>query len=83
VAWIKTYTGDQGKAGRVFTTTMGHGDDLRSEGFRRLLVNALYWGMGMEEKIPAKAKVDLVGEYKPNPIGFGGHKKGVKPADYR
>jgi len=83
VAWIKTYTGDQGKAGRVFTTTMGHGDDLKSEGFRRLLVNALYWGMGMEEKIPAKAKVDLVGEYKPNAIGFGGHKKGIKPADYR
>lgn len=83
VAWIKTYTGEGGKASRVFTTTMGHAGDLASEGFRRLLINALYWGMGMEDKIPARAKVDLVGEYKPTPIGFGGHKKGLKPADHK
>ncbi|MBE3131869.1 MAG: ThuA domain-containing protein [Acidobacteria bacterium] len=83
VAWIKTYTGDQGKPARVFTTTMGHAGDLKSEGFRRLLINALYWGMGLEDKIPPKAKVDLVGTYEPTAIGFGGHKKGTKPADYR
>jgi len=82
VAWTKTYTGAKGKPARVFTTTMGHGDDLKSEGFRRLLVNACYWGLGMEEKIPAKSKVDLVGKYEPNPIGFGNQKKGVKPADH-
>lgn len=83
VAWIKTYTGEQGKTARVFTTTMGHGDDLNSEGFRRLLVNAVYWGMEMEDKIPAKSKVDLLGEYHPNRIGMGGHKKGLKPADHK
>jgi len=83
VAWTKTYTGTEGKASRVFTTTMGHGDDLKSEGFRRLLVNACYWGMGMEEQIPAKAKVDLVGPYDPNPIGMAGHKKGLKPSDHK
>ena len=82
VAWIKTYTGSQGKASRVFTTTMGHAGDLGSEGFRRLLVNACYWGMGMEDRIPAKATVDLVGEYDPNPIGVGKHKKDLKPADH-
>jgi hypothetical protein len=37
----------------------------------------------MEEKIPEKSKVDLVGKYEPSPIGFGGHKKGVKPADHK
>ncbi|HEX2973016.1 MAG TPA: ThuA domain-containing protein, partial [Tepidisphaeraceae bacterium] len=42
VAWIKTYPGDQGKTSRIFTTTMGHVEDLKSEGFRRLLVNAAY-----------------------------------------
>ena len=42
VAWTKTFTGTAGKAARVFTTTMGHGHDLKSEGFRRLLVNAAY-----------------------------------------
>jgi len=83
VAWIKTYTGSQGKAARVFTTTLGHGDDLKSEGLRRLLVNACFWGMGLEDKIPARAKVDLVGKYDPNPIGTGRHKKGLKPADHK
>ncbi|MHC4659227.1 MAG: ThuA domain-containing protein [Planctomycetota bacterium] len=77
VAWTKTYTGQRGKA-----TTMGHGDDLKNEGFRRLLVNACYWCMGMEDEIPAKSKVDIVGDYNPNPIGMGGHKKGLKPPAY-
>jgi len=83
VAWTKTYTGTEGKTARVFTTTMGHGHDLKSEGFRRLLVNACYWGMGMEEKIPARSKVDFVGEYNPNPIGVGRYKKGLKPEDHK
>jgi hypothetical protein len=83
VAWIKTYTGAQGKASRVFNTTMGHNGDLVSEGFRRLLVNAAFWCMGMEDKIPAKANVDLVGDYKPSPIGVGKFIKGRKPADLK
>jgi type 1 glutamine amidotransferase len=83
VAWTKTYTGEKGKTSRVFTTTMGHGDDLKSEGFRRLLVNACYWAMEMEDKIPAKSNVNIVGEYKPNRIGMGGHKKGLKPSDHK
>jgi type 1 glutamine amidotransferase len=83
VAWTKTYTGTKGKAARVFATTMGHGDDLKSEGFRRLLVNGCYWAMGMEDKIPARSKVDFVGEYNPNRIGMGRHKKGVKPSDHK
>ena len=83
VAWTKTYTGEKGKTARVFTTTMGHGGDFKNEGFRWLMVNACYWAMGMEDKIPARSKVDIVGEYDPNPIGSGGHKKGLKPSDYR
>jgi type 1 glutamine amidotransferase len=82
IAWTRTYTGDQGKTARVFTTTMGHAADLKSEGFRRLLVNACYWCVGMEDKIPAKSHVDLVGKYDPNPIGGGKHKKGLRPADH-
>jgi hypothetical protein len=83
VAWTKSYTGTKGKAARVFTTTMGHAGDLKSEGFRRLLVNASYWCLGMEAKIPARAKVGLVGAYRPNRIGMGRHKKGLKPADHK
>jgi type 1 glutamine amidotransferase len=82
VAWTKTYTGDKGKAARVFTTTMGHGGDFQNPGFRRLMVNACYWAMGLEDKIPDKCNVELVGAYEPNPIGVGGHKKGLKPSDY-
>jgi hypothetical protein len=82
IAWIKTYKGEKGQTSRVFTTTMGAATDLESEGLRRLLVNATYWCLGMEEKIPPKANVDIVGEYKPSPFGFAGNKKGVKPADY-
>jgi hypothetical protein len=81
VAWTKTYTGTSGKAARVFTTTMGASQDLLSEGLRRLLVNACYWAVGLEDKIPAKSKVDLVGEYEPRPFGNDGFNKGVKPAD--
>jgi hypothetical protein len=80
VAWTKTYTGTQGRAARVFTTTMGHCDDLKNENFRRLLVNACYWCMGLEDNIPEKSMVDLVGEYNPNPIHVGGYKKNIKPS---
>ena len=82
LAWIKTYTGEQGKASRVFCTTMGASVDLKSEGLRRLLVNACYWCMGMEDQIPEKSKVDYVGEYSPTFFGFGGYKKGVRPSDF-
>jgi type 1 glutamine amidotransferase len=82
VAWTKTYTGAAGKAARVFTTTMGHSGDLKDENFRRLLVNACYWCLGLEEKISAKSNVDLVGKYEPGPIGDGRFKKNIKPSDY-
>jgi hypothetical protein len=49
---------------------------------RRLLVNGAYWGLAMQDKIPDKAKVDLVGEYKPTRFGFKRYVPGKKPADY-
>lgn len=81
IAWTKTYKGAGDKTGHVFTTTMGASQDLQSEGLRRLLVNAAYWAVGMPDKITADANVELVGEYKPLPFGFGKFKKGVKPSD--
>lgn len=82
VSWVKTYTGSQGKTARVFTTTMGASQDLLSEGCRRMLVNACYWSVGLEDKIPAKSNVELVGEYKTLPFKFGGFQKGLKPSDH-
>ncbi|MHB1422446.1 MAG: ThuA domain-containing protein [Gemmataceae bacterium] len=81
IAWTKTYKSAGDKTGRVFTTTMGASQDLQSEGLRRLLVNAVYWAVGMEEKIADKSNVEIVGEYKPLPFRGGGYRKGVKPAD--
>jgi len=81
VAWTKTYSVTPAKTGRVFTTTMGASQDLRSQGLRRLLVNACYWTLGMEDMIPAKSNVDVVGKYEPTPFGFGKHAKGVRPSD--
>lgn len=83
VAWIKTYTGKAGKAARVFNTTMGASRDLQSEGLRRLLVNATYWALGMEDQIPEKSDVTIVGTYEPLPFAFNGARKGVKPADLK
>ena len=81
VAWVKTYTPPGGKPARVFTTTMGASQDLASAGLRRLLVNACYWAVGLEEKIAGDLNVELVGEYRPTPFGFGTFRKGVKPAE--
>lgn len=82
VAWTKSYKGSSGKTSRVFCTTMGASTDLENEPLRRLLVNAVFWALGMEDKIPEKANVELVGEYKPSKFSFGGYRKGLKPADY-
>jgi hypothetical protein len=81
IAWIKTHKGESGKTAKVFTTTMGHGGDLQSEGVRRMLVNACCWLLDLD--VPERAKVDFVGTYDPKPIGVGGHRKGLKPADHK
>ena len=56
VAWVKTFTGESGKPARVFTTTMGAATDLESQGVRRMLVNAVYWALGLEDKISARER---------------------------
>jgi hypothetical protein len=76
---VKTYAGARGKTARVFTTTMGASQDLLNEGVRRMIVNACYWALGIEARIPARTNVDLVGDYHPLPFGFGAYRKGIKP----
>lgn len=83
IAWIKTYTGTAGKPARVFATTMGASQDLQSEGLRRLLVNASYWAVGLEDKIPAESNVDIIGDFRPHAYNFDGHDKGLKPSFYK
>ena len=82
LVWVKSFTGSSGRKSRVICTTMGASVDLESEGLRRLLVNACYWGLGLEDKIPAESNVQYVGSYEPTFYGFGTYKKGLRPADH-
>ena len=78
-AWTRIHKNDAGKQNRVFCTTMGAATDLQSEGLRRLVVNAVYWGF--ELNVPAMADVAVIGEFKPTAYGTKIYKKGLKPAD--
>lgn len=77
VAWTRVVKNEAGTENKVFCTTMGAATDLATEGTRRLVVNAVFWGLGLE--VPEKADVTPVGDYQPTMYGFGGFQKGVKP----
>ncbi len=85
-AWLKEYKVPKGeKAGTAFCTTMGAATDFRSEGLRRLLVNATFFLAGLD--VPKKANVDFVDAFDPSWYSFNkgeGHYKKLnyKPADY-
>jgi Trehalose utilisation len=81
VAWTNTYTPGNGKTARVFASTMGAADDLLNDGLRRLLVNATYWAVGLENEIPEKSDVSLVGDYHPHSYLSETYTTGVKPSD--
>jgi hypothetical protein len=87
VAWTRTYQIPDGKKGRAFTSTVVASADLMIEGSRRLLVNGVYWCVGMEGKIPAGGTdVTLVGKY--NPTAYKGQSEehwkeaNMKPSDF-
>jgi hypothetical protein len=81
VAWTNAYTTASGKQTRVFTTTMGSADDLETAGLRRLLLNAAYWALGMENQIPGKANVAFTQQYRPHSFLSEVYTAGVKPSD--
>jgi len=80
IAWTRLNRNENGTTNRVFTTTMGSATDLENEGLRRLIVNAVYWGLGAD--VPKNANVTYVDEYVPSFYGFDGFRKGLKPADF-
>ncbi len=79
VVWIKTWKTSNGKEARVLHSTMGSGTDFENPGLRRLVVNGVYWGLGMEDQISPESSVDYVGDYQPLSNGFGHEKLGVVP----
>lgn len=81
VAWTRLHKQENGKQNRIFCTTMGAASDLDNEGLRRLVVNAVFWGVGLD--VPPQADVAVVGEFNPTFYGFGTFQKGVKPSDIK
>ena len=57
VAWVKTYTGEQGKTGPRLHHDHGRRHRPGKRRTRRLLVNATYWAVGLEDKIPDRTDV--------------------------
>ncbi|MEO6567794.1 MAG: PVC-type heme-binding CxxCH protein, partial [Opitutaceae bacterium] len=80
IAWTRLHTNETGKQNKIFTTTLGAATDLENESLRRLIVNSVYWGVGLT--VPAAADVRLVDPYKPSMYGFKGYRLRLKPADY-
>ncbi len=79
VAWTRTY-----ENARIFTTTMGSSTDFENSALRRLLVNACYWCLEMEEAIPASgSSARIVGSYKATPYGFNEFQRGLRPTDFK
>jgi hypothetical protein len=79
--WTRSYAGKDGKKGRVFTSLYGTSEDILNEGYRRMLVNACFWTLGMEGSIKPDLAVGLVGPLQPTTFNFDGHAAGVKPAE--
>ncbi len=79
VVWFKSWRTSRGESARVLHSTMGSAQDLANPGLRRLILNAAYWGLRMEENISAGLSVDIVGQYQPLGSGFNYEKLGVMP----
>ena len=82
MVWTREIPRKSGPASRVVMSTIGAAPDMESEDLRRLYVNCTYWALGLESKIPEKADVRYVGDWKASPFGGGKFHRGLKPADF-
>lgn len=80
IVWLRLHKNEAGNENKILCTTMGSATDLQSEGLRRLLVNAIYWALGLEA--PGKADVTYVDPFEPTMYGFNGYRRGLTPADH-
>jgi len=65
----------------VRASALDAAQDLLNEPFRRMLVNAVYWALKLEDRIDPKSSVAIVGEYQPLPFKFNGHQPGLTVSD--
>ncbi len=85
VAWTRAYKTASGRTARVFASTMCAAVDLKEAGIRRLLVNAVYWSVGLEKRIKPSLNVDSVEPFNPSTFSFRNNdawKPGRLPEQY-
>jgi hypothetical protein len=58
VVWTRTHANESGRKNKILTTTLGAATDLENEGLRRLVINGVYWALGLD--VPSKADVRVV-----------------------
>jgi len=80
IIWIRERKLDDGAEQRILCSTIGASVDLKNQDLRRLFVNAVYWGVGLEKAIPKASDARLVGPFEPTMFGFGAFTPGVRPA---
>ncbi|MFN4874200.1 MAG: ThuA domain-containing protein [Akkermansiaceae bacterium] len=80
VAWTREVKNEAGTTNKILTTTMGAATEIVDEDLRRLIVNGVYWGLGLD--VPEKADVTISAEFKPSNYGFKGFKPNMKAADF-
>lgn len=80
--WTRTYQSESGQEGRVFTSLYGTPEDLTNAGYRRLIVNGIFWAIGIESAITPEMNIATVGPFKPNTFGNQKHARGIKPEAY-
>lgn len=89
IAWAKQFETEADRMTRDFATTVGAAVDFQGERLRRLLVNAAYWAVGLEEAlpkqqpcaslIPANRHVWLITRTRGD---CNAHQGGLKPSDF-
>lgn len=80
-SWKFSYKNKAGEAQRVFHSTQGASQDILDDSYRRLIINGIFWSVGLEGEIKADNKIDFIGEYTPSKFGLKSWKKNVKPSD--
>ena len=81
VAWIRQPNPTTG-TGRILCSTIGAAVDLKDASLRRMLVNGIYWCMGLEADISLERSVDPPGTYNPSYYGFSDKSTGRRPQDF-
>ena len=79
--WVREYTGESGKKGRVFHSTQGASEDILDPSYRRMVLNGIFWAAGLEDQITPDLAIGFVGPYQPSTFNFKGSVQGVKPGD--